>query len=81
MDERELADEVCIMDKACRQCGAELAQGGLAALGTHRVAINALMAKLKRLEAVKAAQMNGSLPHPTSEERSDTETAENSALA
>jgi hypothetical protein len=52
--EAELADEVCIIDKACRQVGAELAQGGIAALGTHEVAVRALVAKLKRLEVIKA---------------------------
>ncbi len=58
MNEQELADEVCIVDKACRQCGAELAQGGMAVILAHEVAIKALVAKLKRLEVEKAMQMS-----------------------
>jgi hypothetical protein len=64
---QELADDIGILDKACRQCGAELAQGGLAALDAHAVAVNAMLAKWGRLQAAKAAQTDAqaSLHHLT----------------
>ncbi len=56
MTEQELQEEAGILDKACRQCGAELAQGGINALMQHFTHISAIVAKLKRLEADKASQ-------------------------
>ena len=55
MDEQEFQDELRIVDKACRQCGNELAQGGLNAFQAHFAAISGIAAKLKRLEAAKAS--------------------------
>lgn len=51
MNQQEINEEGAILDKACRQCGGELATHGGNHLRVHAAAIGALVRKLDRLEA------------------------------
>jgi hypothetical protein len=61
MTEQELQEEAGILDKACRYAAQELATGGLAALDVHVRVVTAMLAKLRRLEAVQAAPADAAM--------------------
>jgi hypothetical protein len=67
MNEQELQEEAGILDKACRQIGAELTAGGLAALSSSANALRVMHSKLERLEKAKAEQVakQAEMPEPS----------------